>query len=303
MAFKYSLSEWLSEALTLVTVEPKTHAGYESLARFLLAGLGDVPLDSITTLDVQRFVSRSAVSASRTRQAYRLLTQVLNMAVAYEVLERPLGKVQLPRMPRRDVQCLSLAEIDSLATAAGRYGRLVKFLAFTGLRWGEAAALTHGDIHGSTVYVRRTQVDVNGHLSYGSPKSHAQRTVYLPSSFVLPPGPADALVYTSPHGCSLRCQNFARNVWKPATASVGRPSLRVHDLRHTAVSLLIQAGVHPKVIQRLMGHSSVTITMDTYGHLIGNQLEQASHALDALLASSKTDDDTSGLNPSEQRIL
>jgi integrase len=157
-----------------------------------------------------------------------------------------------------------------------------------GLRWGEAAALRHGDVQGTAVYVRRTQVDVNGHLSYGSPKSHAQRTVYLPTSLTLPTGLPESLVFKSPRGSALRCQNFARNVWKPATASVGRMNLRVHDLRHTAVSLLIQAGVHPKVIQRLMRHASVTITMDRYGHLIGNQLEQASHALDTLLAASRS---------------
>jgi hypothetical protein len=112
MACKYSLSEWLSEALTLMTVKPKALAGYESLTKFLLAGLGYMPIDSISTLDVQRFVSQSAVSASRTRQAYGLLSQVLNMAVSYEVLERPLGKVRLPRMPQRDVQCLGLADVE-----------------------------------------------------------------------------------------------------------------------------------------------------------------------------------------------
>jgi integrase len=149
-------------------------------------------------------------------------------------------------MPKRDVQCLDPSEVDALATAAGRYGHLIKFLAYTGLRRSEAAALRHGDVQGTAVYVRRTQVDVNGHLSYGSPKSHAQRTIYLPTSFTLPTGSPESLVLTSPRGRALRCQNFARNAWKPATASVGGMNLRVHDLRQTAVSLLIQAGVHPR---------------------------------------------------------
>jgi hypothetical protein len=129
-------SEWLSEAMALMSVKPKTLAGYESLSRFLVAGLGDVPLDSISTMDVQRFVSQSTVSASRTRQAYRLLSQSISMAVTYEVLDKPLGKVRLPRMPKRDVQCLDPSEVDALATAAGRYGHLIKFVAYTGAALG-----------------------------------------------------------------------------------------------------------------------------------------------------------------------
>jgi hypothetical protein len=75
------------------------------------------------------------VSASRTRQAYRLLHQVLDMAVAYEAVDRSFGVVKLPRMPKREIQCLDLAGIDALATAAGDYAQFVRFLSYTGLRW------------------------------------------------------------------------------------------------------------------------------------------------------------------------
>jgi integrase len=284
-----TLSVWLSEALTLMSVKPKTLAGYQSLSRLLVSSLGDVPLDSIKTLDVQRFVSTSSLSASRTRQAYRLLHQVMDMAVTYEVMDKnPCVRIRLPRMPKKEIVCLTVKDIDRLAEAAdqhGGYGHFIRFMAYTGLRWGEAAALQHKHIDGNKVYVRRNQVDINGVLSYGSPKSHSERMVFLPASFTLPTGAPDEHVFKSPQGKALRSTNFARNVWHPATEAIGRPDLRVHDLRHTACSLLIQANVHPKVIQRLMGHSSITVTMDTYGHLIGNALEEASIALDGLLTA------------------
>jgi integrase len=297
-ARNYLLSEWLAEALTLMSVKPSTLASYESLSRLLVRGLGDQSIQAIGTLDVQRFIVSSArtLSASRVRQSYIVLSKALGMAVAYGMLDTsPCISISLPRLPHREMRYLDLNEVRALASACGRHETLVLFLALTGLRWGEAAALRHGDIDGNKVYVRRAQLELAGRITYGTPKSHSQRTLYLPASLGLGSGSNSALVFTSSQGGPMRHGNFRQRTWLRATDAVGKSGLRVHDLRHTAVSLLIQAGVHPKVIRRLMGHSSVSITMDTYGHLIGNQLQQASHALDALWASSaalETDDDT-----------
>lgn len=65
----------------------------------------------------------------------------------------------------------------------------------------------------------------------------------------------------------MRRSNLARRVWSPATSALGLTGLRFHDLRHTAVALAISRGAHPKALQERMGHSSVTVTLDRYGHL------------------------------------
>ena len=79
----------------------------------------------------------------------------------------------------------------------------------------------------------------------------------------------------------MRHSNFWRRVWVPAVRSADVPEgLRIHDLRHTCAALLIAEGAHPKVIQEHLGHSSITVTMDTYGHLFPSQMEELAIRLD-----------------------
>lgn len=94
------------------------------------------------------------------------------------------------------------------------------------------------------------------------------------------------LVFPTPLGEPMRRSNFARRVWAPAVEKLGLDGLRFHDLRHTAVALAISKGAHPKALQERMGHSSVTVTLDRYGHLYDGLDGQIADALDELLISS-----------------
>lgn len=289
------LSDWLTECLSLLAIKPKTVVGYESLIRLVLRVMGDKPLSSIAPLDVQKFVIACSkeVSPSRTRQAYGYLRQSLEMAVTYGELETsPCVNIKLPRIPQNEMQFLSSDEVEALADECGRFGLFIRFLAYTGLRWGEAVALRMMDIEGQKVYVRRAQVDVNGKLSYSSPKNYKQRTVFMPASLakdVQVWGEPEQLVFRSERNKNLRSPNFNRAVWRPAIKAIGKEGLRIHDLRHTYCALMVQAGVHPKAIQRAMGHSSITVTLDRYGHLLGNALEEAAGSLEKLLARDDED--------------
>ena len=93
------------------------------------------------------------------------------------------------------------------------------------------------------------------------------------------------LVFTSATGSVLRDTNFRRRVWKPTLTTVGLDGLHFHDLRHSHVALLIAAGEHPKVIQERLGHSSIHITLDRYGHLFEGLDEGAADALDHLISA------------------
>lgn len=95
------------------------------------------------------------------------------------------------------------------------------------------------------------------------------------------------LVFPTPLGEAMRRSNFARRVWAPAVRRAGVDGLRFHDLRHTAVALAIGQGAHPKALQERMGHSSVTVTLDRYGHLYQGLDGQIADALDDVLRSSR----------------
>lgn len=93
----------------------------------------------------------------------------------------------------------------------------------------------------------------------------------------------DALVFTTQEGSPLRNSNFRRRVWQPALTDAGLPhGLRIHDLRHTCASLLIAQGAHPKAVQVHLGHSSISVTMDRYGHLFPSDMEALAAALDGV---------------------
>jgi hypothetical protein len=92
----------------------------------------------------------------------------------------------------------------------------------------------------------------------------------------------DSLVFTNAEGGPLRNSNFRSRVWRPALAAAGLPEdLRIHDLRHTCAALLIAQGAHPKAIQAQLGHSSIQVTLDRYGHLFPDDMDGLATQLDA----------------------
>jgi integrase len=104
-----------------------------------------------------------------------------------------------------------------------------------------------------------------------------------------PHGPDD-LVFTAPQGGPLREQKFVAGIFKPAAARAGLPQrLRFHDLRHTCASLLIAQGASVKAIQAQLGHASATVTLDRYGHLFPDELQQLADRLQDAYAQAVTD--------------
>jgi integrase len=303
---------------TWIDLEPKTRAGYESILRKrLLPEFGNRPVSQVTTAAVQKYVNRltaEGLSPATVRNVYACLRTALNVAVTQRLITvNPCLGVKLPRMHRQEMLFLSAAEVRALADAITPYYRvLVLTAAYTGLRAGELLALRRADVdllHGR-LYVRRALKEVNGHLSFGPTKTHRERTVSLPRflrdeldthlSQPLPGGNGpDALVFPGPQGGPLRHGNFYGRHFKPAVQGYEKDGekvpgalppekhgLRFHDLRHTCVSLLIAAGVHAKAIQSRLGHSSIQLTMDVYGHMLPSLDEAANDALDAAHAAA-----------------
>ena len=165
-------------------------------------------------------------------------------------------------------------------------GALVLLLGWSGLRWGEAVALRGERVDAGRRRIRVTEAvaEVGGRLEWGTPKTHESRTVLLPRFVIegFPVVASEELVFTAPKGGPLRTTNFRRDVWAPACEAAGMPEgLLVHDLRDTAASLMIASGASIKAVQRALGHASAKMTLDTYGSLFEDDLEDLADRLEA----------------------
>jgi integrase len=176
--------------------------------------------------------------------------------------------------------------VASIAAAVDdRYHGLVLLLAYGGLRIGEALALERRDVD-----VLRARVDVHASVSEdgrrGETKTGRRRTVHIPR-FVAEDlaegirGADGAPVFTTSTGARVRAGNFRRRVFEPAVDAAGlEPRPTIHDLRHTAAALAIAEGAHPKEIADMLGHSTITVTMDVYGGLFPALHERLAERLD-----------------------
>jgi integrase len=292
---RMTVGEWAADWMKGRShLKPKTLDSYSSLLRTrVLPTWATVPLVRVTHSGVVAWVAAmraEGLSASRTRQAYHLLTGMLDDAVKDGRLPRnPAAGVDLPRLPTTERRYLTHAQVAGLADACGPYRVLVLVLAYTGLRWGEAAALRvrRVDLLRGRIEVVEAVVDINGTLVFGSPKTHQHRSVPVPrflrddlAQQLAGKGPDD-LVFPSPRGTVLRFQNFRRRCFDRAASSVGLAGLVPHELRHTAASLAIAAGASIKGVQSMLGHASATVTLDRYGHLFGDELDAVADRLDA----------------------
>lgn len=265
---------------------------------------------SITTSEISIWVAQ-LMDRGLARSTVSRTLATLRLIFAFAVEDRriatnPASKVKPPAggKARREGQMLDPSELLALAEAChGRYRDVVVVLGLQGLRWGELAGLQVGDRvsrPGPGLRIKRALLSSNGggELFVDSVKNKHARTVPL-VPLVVPiiarwsdAKPNDAWLFSAPEGGPLRERNWQRSVhWKEALKTIGRPTLRVHDLRHTAASIWLGAGADPKVVQRVLGHASATMTMDLYGHLIDRNLWQAAAKVGDTMGTRAPDSD------------
>lgn len=278
-------------------LRPATKARADSLIRtHVLPEFGAFALGAITPLRIQSWINdlvESGLSPSTVQGCYRLLSRIMNAAVnARLIATSPCRGITLPRVERVEMMFLNPDELHRLALAAGAFSPLIYSAGYLGLRWGELAALRRAriDTLRGSLEVTETLNDVGGHLHFGPPKTKAaRRRVSIPpflcsmlaDHLLKRPGGPESLVFVGRDGAPLRRTTFRTRHWKPAVVQAGLPSaLRFHDLRHSCASLLIAQGAHPKEIQARLGHSSITTTLDRYGHLFPSLDERLREGLD-----------------------
>ena len=264
--------------------------------------IGDVPLSRLTPELLRQMMAEltaSGYAPETVAKTMRWVRLTLNQAVRdRRILSSPAQGLRLPQVRRSDMRLLDPTDVETLADALPvRYGSLAIVAAYTGLRWGELAGLRVADIDmlRRRLTVRSALIEASSQpLQLGPPKSAAsEQTITLPQVVIERLArhleqhpPVDGMVWTTQRGGFLRRGSFGR-IWRRAVAeSVGAPC-RIHDLRHSHASWLIAAGEHPKVIQTRLGHSSIQVTMDRYGHLMDGLDDQTADRLDALAQSSR----------------
>lgn len=293
-AGKITVKEWADRWLQAQGhLARSTFARYEiAINRHIVPKWGRVRLSAVKHADVQTWVSGLAGewSAASVVKVHRVFSQILAWAVRDGRLARnPAEGIRLPRPDVPDHRYLDHSEVAKLAERCGSYGMVVRFLAYTGLRWGEMAALRVGrvDLTRRRFVVAESVTEVNGELVWGSPKTHERRSVPMPRFLVEELRPRiegradDALVFAAPRGGVLRYRNFRRNVFDAAVRDVGPAGFHPHELRHTAASLAIASGADVKLVQQMLGHKTATMTLDLYGHLFPDRLNDVADRMDA----------------------
>ncbi|MGB3476412.1 MAG: tyrosine-type recombinase/integrase [Mycobacterium sp.] len=269
--------------------------------------------------DAEGKVTKRASGPVTVIRAYNVLAGILDDAVRdRRLVSNPARGVKLPRKVKREHAYLTDEQVIALANAAaaGRGGNdkatIVGVLAYCGLRWGELAGLHVADVDmlRRRLHIRRNAVNVGGTVQVGTPKTHERRTVPLPRFLVEPLAAAcqgkgrDGIVFPAADGgyakspgmkswfdgAVTRCAAAAEAARvaereddrDPVTAMF--PRVTPHDLRHTAASLAVSAGANVKAVQKMLGHKSAMMTLDTYADLFDKDAEAVADAHDARLA-------------------
>ena len=266
--------------------------------------IGSVKLAKLSPPHLAELYSskRSKLAPRTVLHIHRLVHRILEVAVKYDLLARnPADAVDAPRAEKADIEPLSMEQAIAFLDVAknDRYHALFVLAITTGMRQGELLALEWSDIdlRNGLVGIKHT-LDRNT-LDLAPVKSKASKRTIQLSQVAL-----DALtehrkqqrtekngcenwsdsnlVFTSQTGSPVRRENLVRRHFEPLLAKAGLPRIRFHDLRHTAASILLAENEHPKVVQQLLGHSSITLTLDTYSHVSQNALSKVASKMDGI---------------------
>lgn len=304
------VERWITTTLAASDRKQSTRDNYAVIARRHLAAapLGGLPLERLRPTDVEALLMakrRSGLSSSTVRLTFLVLRTVLDTAVRDQLLaSNPAVAVRGPRVERQESRALTVAELHLLldAVRGDRLAALWLLLAGTGLRRGEALALswTDLDLDGGALRVRGTLSRTSAGLTITDPKTdRSRRTVPLPRQVVealrahkarqaaerLAAGPAYAehgLMFTTEIGTPLEPRNVLRR-FVTLAGRVGIDGVGLHSLRHTAATRLLEAGTDTRVVADLLGHSSTAITADVYQHVEARLRRDAADRLEAVL--------------------
>jgi integrase len=303
------LERWLKDVEE--TVRRSTFEGYEYAVRPHIApALGHIKLKDLTPAHLRSFYRDRLESGRAPATVHKLhvvLHKALKAAVADGLIPRNVAaELKLPRITREEIDPLTEKQAR-LFLEAGRGDRLEALYVLalnTGMRQGELLALKWDDVdlERGVLRVRRTLTHANKAFVLGEPKTkNSRRTIRLTTHAVdalrahlsrqfqeieemgslYQPG---GLIFATKTGTIINPSNLRNRSFKPLLKRAGLPTIRFHDLRHTCATLLLGRDVNAKVVSETLGHSSISITLDIYSHLLPDMQEKAANALEEALS-------------------
>jgi len=329
---RITVQEWLGTWLDAVRVEvsPKSHERYgEIVSHYLAPALGKLQLAKLAAVHITGVYNALAtggrcdgkeggLSPRTRRHIHRILSAALSRAVEQQLIARNPAdafRKRLPKVERREIATLTAEQSQRLLTALSHtrvYWPVLIALA-TGMRRGEILALRwrNVDLDRGNIRVVESLEQTQTGLRTKAPKSEKARAIAVPIFAIdelrrLKRKQAEELLLLGVRqaGDTLLCARADGEPMQPRslthefTRLVGRtkdvPRVRFHDLRHSHATQLLLAGVHPKVAQERLGHSTISVTLDLYSHVTATMQEDAAARIDAAFRSAKIGSDNVG---------
>lgn len=306
------LTAWLRDVVK-PSVRPSTYASYEGHVRlYFIPAFGDVQLSKLTAQHVQRLLNQQTANglSPRTVQYMRAtLRSALAQAVKWSLVNRNVAALATPPRSRQsEVRPMSPTDAGRFIEACRsiRLGPLYVFTMATGLRQGEALGLHWEDVdlEAGSIRVTKNLTWVDGVPQFTDPKSgKSRRTIVLPEiakDFLALQQAMTAdyrliagerweewgLVFPSTVGTPLNPSNVT-NYLKSFLERLEIPHQRFHDLRHSCATVLLAEGVPARVVMEILGHSQISLTLNTYSHVMPKALDDAASAIDRALGSNR----------------
>lgn len=304
------LTHWL-ETTAKPSVRGNTFRNYEGTVRLHISPeLGDTPLASLTPQQVQGFLAgmvKSGLSERTALYAYTILKRALSQAVRWNLIVRNVCDfVDPPRAARNEMKVFSREQAQAFLqhVQGDRLEAYYTVAMSIGLRLGEALGLRWLDVDWarSTLTVQHSLQRLDGRLQLLEAKTPmSNRAIKMPTLIVkalrahlarqdeerLAAGPRwkeSGHVFTNALGGPVEPRNMIRQ-YKGHLAAAGLPDMRVHDMRHTAASLMFAQGIPLKMISEILGHSSSRVTLDIYAHIYDEGRQQAADQIDEIFSA------------------
>ena len=307
------LKDWLEQWLKTYkpNIEQTTRGGYqEKIDEYIVPKLGQIPIGSLNPLAVQNFIndlSTQGLAPKTIRNTYNILNPAMKKAVELRMISfNPCVGAVLPKLVKYQPNIYSKEKMaEMLKVTKGTDMHLIAVLEFSlGIRRGELCALKweHIDLENKKVTICENRVnDKKGNVVTKPPKSEAGKrvisvgedvaTVLLEAKQVYQQDKMKLGTKFKDLGYVVRKQNGTpfqpdslTQKWRRFLEKNNLPVIRLHDSRHSNATALIESGVSAKVVQQRLGHSDVTLTLNTYTHVLPSMDEEAANILDNLIA-------------------
>lgn len=276
--------------------------------KHIIPSLGKIKLDKLSPHHIHRFYLEKAqegLSGSYIRAMYSVLSKTLGAAERWGLIKKNAASlVAPPKTSERKMNVWTVDEVQQFLKASKNRKFYIAYVlaVYTGMRRGEILGLKWEDLDldQGIIHVQRTLYKSNKKIIFQEPKTRGSKRSIVISPYVidelkkhrarqnemrlkLGPGYQDhGLVVCNWNGNPVDPVDLARD-FNMAIKIAGVSRIRFHDLRHTHATILLQIGEHPKVVSERLGHSSVTITLDTYSHVLPNMQKKLADKLENML--------------------